>query len=99
MLIQMVSAYGADSIAGGGASLSWKFSWLKMLEDPRCDLGADELDSSLRRDIYRTKLYTKYKTGYLASLCENLNGISNNEDYSDTVKEKTFAMGTFLQIL
>lgn len=55
MLTQIVSAYGADSIAGGGASLSWKFSWLKMLEDPRCVLGADELDSSLRRDIYRTK--------------------------------------------
>ena len=51
--LKHINDYGADSIAGGGASFSWKFSWLNMLEELRWDLWAKSRESSVSRDIYR----------------------------------------------
>ena len=62
--IKRLNDYGADSIAGGGASLSGKFSWLNMLEELRWDFWAESRESSVSRDIYRDKGYVFNSNDY-----------------------------------
>ena len=45
-----------DSIAGGGANLSWKFSWWNILDETRLNLGdVSDRDNSVRIAICEKK--------------------------------------------